>query len=106
MPALTNLQRELLELYAQDVPEEDLVEIRDQIARYFAEKASRDLEVFADANELATETTDPWAFEHNRASEPQYSDRLNTGRCACTTGSASPSVWNSATASVRAPSSS
>ncbi|MEO0560396.1 MAG: hypothetical protein AAF170_19690 [Bacteroidota bacterium] len=71
MPALTNLQRELLDLYAREVSEEDLIEIRDQIARYFAEKATRDLETFADANELATEDTDAWAFEHNRrASKP------------------------------------
>jgi hypothetical protein len=68
MPALTNLQRELLDLYAQDVTEEDLIEIRDQIARYFAEKASRGVESFADANELTTQDTDGWAFEHNRAS--------------------------------------
>jgi hypothetical protein len=36
---LSNLQRELLKLFAQNVAEEDLLAIRQLIARYFAEKA-------------------------------------------------------------------
>lgn len=36
---LSNLQRELLRLFAQNVPEKDLIAIRQLIARYFAEKA-------------------------------------------------------------------
>ncbi len=36
---LSNLQRELLKLFAQNVPEEDLIAIRELIAHYFAEKA-------------------------------------------------------------------
>ncbi|MCB0598870.1 MAG: hypothetical protein H6557_05710 [Lewinellaceae bacterium] len=36
---LTNLQRELLKLFAQNVADEDLIAIRRLIARYFAEKA-------------------------------------------------------------------
>jgi len=36
---LSNLQRELLKLFAQNVPEEDLMAIRGLIAHYFAEKA-------------------------------------------------------------------
>lgn len=36
---LTNLQRELLQLFAREVSEEDLRQIRQLLARYFAEKA-------------------------------------------------------------------
>lgn len=36
---LSNLQLELLKLFAQNVAEEDLIAIRQLIARYFAEKA-------------------------------------------------------------------
>jgi len=36
---LTNLQLELLKLFAQDVKEEDLLAIRQIIAAYFANKA-------------------------------------------------------------------
>ncbi len=38
-PSLTNLQRELLKVFAMNLPEKDLVEIRRMIARYLLEKA-------------------------------------------------------------------
>ncbi len=36
---LTNLQLELLKVFAREVPEQDLLEIRQLLAQYFAEKA-------------------------------------------------------------------
>ncbi len=36
---MSNLQREMLRLFAQDVPEKDLNAIRQLISQYFAEKA-------------------------------------------------------------------
>lgn len=41
-PPLSNLQLQLLKLYASDISEEDLKAIQRMIARYFAEKASAD----------------------------------------------------------------
>lgn len=41
-PPLSNLQLQLLKLYASGVSEEDLKAIQRMIARYFAEKASAD----------------------------------------------------------------
>lgn len=38
-PPLSNLQRQMLKLFAQEVPEEDLIAIQQLIAKYFAEKA-------------------------------------------------------------------
>lgn len=37
----SNLQLELLKLYSRNIPDEDLFAIKDFIARYMAEKASR-----------------------------------------------------------------
>ncbi|MDX1942096.1 MAG: hypothetical protein SFU99_16150 [Saprospiraceae bacterium] len=38
-PPFSNLQMELLKLYAADIPEEYLVEIKEMIARFLLEKA-------------------------------------------------------------------
>lgn len=38
-PPLTNLQMELLRLFARQLPESDLLAIRDMIAQYLLEKA-------------------------------------------------------------------
>lgn len=38
-PPLTELQMEMLKLFATKVPEKDLIEIRNMIARYLLEKA-------------------------------------------------------------------
>ncbi len=38
-PPLTNLQVELLKLFARQIPEADLLIIRDMIAKYLLEKA-------------------------------------------------------------------
>ncbi|MDO8367572.1 MAG: hypothetical protein Q7T20_12295 [Saprospiraceae bacterium] len=38
-PPLTNLQVELLKLFSRELPESDLIAIRDMIANYLLEKA-------------------------------------------------------------------
>jgi hypothetical protein len=43
--ALSNLQLQLLKLYAEGVSDHDLKAIRRMIARYFADKASADAQV-------------------------------------------------------------
>lgn len=40
-PRFSNLQLELLSLYARNVPDTDLMEIKHLLARYFADKLSR-----------------------------------------------------------------
>lgn len=73
MPAvssLTNLQRELLDLFALDLPEHDLLEVKRLLARHFAAKATADFDAFTDAEGLSVEDTDAWAFEHHRATPP------------------------------------
>jgi hypothetical protein len=66
-PPLTNLQRELLDLFALDLTEDDLREVKRLLARHFAEKASADFDVYAEEHGLSPEDTDRWAYEHRRA---------------------------------------
>ena len=65
--SLTNLQRELLELFALDLPEKELLEIRRMLARYFAGRATADLDQFLAENELTSDDLKRWAYEHERA---------------------------------------
>lgn len=73
-PALTsrearvaNLQHELLDLFATDLSDDDLREVRHLLARHFAGKATAAFDRFADAQGLTPEDTDRWAFGHERA---------------------------------------
>ncbi len=68
VPALTNLQREILNLFALDLPDDELREVRRLLARHFAEKATAGFDAFADEHGLSPEDTDRWAYEHRRAS--------------------------------------
>ena len=67
-PALTNLQRELLDLFALDLADDELREVRRLLARHFADKATAGSDKLADQQGLSAEDTDRWAFEHRRAS--------------------------------------
>jgi hypothetical protein len=51
----TNLQLELLKLYARQVPEQDLLEIRRLLAQYFMDKASDLADQIWDEKALAAE---------------------------------------------------
>ena len=64
---LSNLQKELLKLYANDVSESSLLEIKKILARYFAAKASDAMDEFWDENNLTEQTMIDWTNEHNRA---------------------------------------
>lgn len=64
---LSNLQQELLKLYAANVSDEDLYQIKLMIGNYFAEKASNAMDHFLEENNIAIETYNQWAYEHNRS---------------------------------------
>lgn len=68
---LTNLQRELLELFALELPEEELLRIRSMLAGYFAGKATAEMDHFIEEQGLTPEDLQRWAHEHERA----YTDR-------------------------------
>lgn len=64
---LSNIQKELLKLYANDVSEETLLEIKQILAKYFAEKATLAMDEFWAENSLTQQTMVDWTNEHNRA---------------------------------------
>ena len=57
---LTNMQLELLKLFRLDLPEEDLIEIQRLLARYFADKASDEMDRLWDEKGWSDETMDEW----------------------------------------------
>ena len=64
---LSKAQIELLALFERDLPEEEWIELRCLITRYFAEKATAGFDAFAEKRGLSVEETDRWAFEHRRS---------------------------------------
>jgi hypothetical protein len=65
----SNLQQELLKLYATNVPEEDLIHIKLLIGNYFAAKATQSIDDFLEKNNISSESYNKWAHEHNRAKD-------------------------------------
>jgi hypothetical protein len=64
---LSNVQKELLKLYANDVSEETLFEIKRLLAQHFAEKASRAMDNLCDEKNLTEQDMVDWTNEHHRA---------------------------------------
>ena len=62
MPAepLSNLQQELLKLYASNVDENDLLQIKRYLAKYFAEKAIKEADKIWDEKGYTNETMNQW----------------------------------------------
>jgi hypothetical protein len=65
--SMSNLQLELLKLYARDVKEADLLAIRYMIGLYFAEKATAAMDDFIENNNLSPQQLANMAYEHWRA---------------------------------------
>lgn len=65
---LSNLQLELLKLYASGIPEHQLLDIKKLLAAYFAEKVDRELESFWEENGLDDTTLEKWKKERLRTS--------------------------------------
>lgn len=66
---LTNLQQELLRLYANQVSDQTLLEIKSVLARYFAEKASVAMDESLQKQHLTPEDMNGWANGHNRSQD-------------------------------------
>ena len=63
---LSNIQRELLKLYANNISDEELFEIRVMLSQYFAKKATDEMDKFLDEHEVDENTLTKWSNEHNR----------------------------------------
>ena len=60
---LTNLQLELLKLYGTDLADEELEEVRQLLARFFARKTVREADQLWDERGLTNEDMDAWLDE-------------------------------------------
>jgi hypothetical protein len=63
---LSNLQKELLKLYANNISDESLLEIRLLLSQYFAKKATDEMDKFLDEHDIDADTLTKWSHEHNR----------------------------------------
>ncbi|MCP9763861.1 hypothetical protein [Lacihabitans soyangensis] len=63
---LSNIQAELLKLYANNLSDEDLFEIRMMLGKYFAKKATEAMDNVWDKNNLSEQDMINWTNEHNR----------------------------------------
>lgn len=64
--SFSNLQKELLKLYAAGVSDEDLLQIRLLISNYFADKATKATDAFLKEKNISTDEYNNWENEHNR----------------------------------------
>ena len=62
-PPFTNLQLELLRVYAMNLPEEDLLAIRRMIAKYLVEKARTKINQISKEKGYNQETLEQWLKE-------------------------------------------
>ena len=63
---MTNLQLELLKIFSFELPDSQLVEIKDMLSKYFANKASDEMDRLWESNNWSDETMDDWSNEHMR----------------------------------------
>ena len=62
----SNLQIELLKLYSNNVKEEQLLEIKHMLGKYFAEKATEAMDKTWEERKLTEQDMINWTNEHNR----------------------------------------
>jgi hypothetical protein len=63
---LTNLQLELLKTFSYDLSESQILEIRELLAGYFADKVTAEMDKFWEENDWSDETVEKLAREHLR----------------------------------------
>ncbi|MDB5155906.1 MAG: hypothetical protein JWR50_613 [Mucilaginibacter sp.] len=63
---LTNVQIELLKLFQYNLPEKQLVEIKNMLAKYFADTATAEMDRLWDENNWTNEEMKRWTNENLR----------------------------------------
>ncbi len=63
---MSNLQAELLKLYANNLSDTDLFEIKLMLGKYFANKATDAMDEVWEKQNLTEQDMINWANEHNR----------------------------------------
>lgn len=73
MANMSNLQLELLRLYANGVSDETLREVKEILAKYFADRATTEMGSVWDDKSLTEQDMIDWTNEHNRSeSRPRH----------------------------------
>ncbi len=70
--ALTNLQLELLQTFKYNLDEQQLLEIKELLAKYFADKATEEMDKLWDEKGWDEATMEEWSKEHMRT---EYKDQ-------------------------------
>ncbi len=68
---LTNLQLELIKLFSYNLSTNQLLEVKDLLAKYFADKATQEMDKVWGEKKLTNETMDSWLKEHLRTPSVQ-----------------------------------
>jgi hypothetical protein len=63
---LTNVQIELLKLFQYNLPEKQLAEIKNILAKYFAKTATAEMDKLWEGNDWNNDVMKAWANEHLR----------------------------------------
>ena len=63
---LTNVQIELLKLFQYNLPEKQLVEIKNMLAKYFADTATSEMDKLCEENNWNNDVMKDWANENLR----------------------------------------
>ena len=63
---LTNVQIELLKLFQYNLPEKQLAEIKNMLAKYFAATATAEMDKLWEDNDWSNDTMNTWVNEHLR----------------------------------------
>jgi hypothetical protein len=69
---LTNLQLELIKLFSYKLDEKQLLEVKSLLAKYFADKATWEMDKIWEEKGLTNETMDTWLNEHSRENSNKY----------------------------------
>ncbi|WP_375577906.1 hypothetical protein ABWH96_12705 [Marivirga tractuosa] len=67
--SLNNTQLEILKMFRYDLPQEQWDEIREMIAKYFADKVTKEVDALWDEKGWSEETMKEWSKEHMRSSK-------------------------------------
>lgn len=63
---ITNLQKELMKIFSLELTEQELYEVRNMLAKYFADRASIEMDKLWKERGYTQETINEWLNEHLR----------------------------------------
>ena len=70
---LTNLQLELIKLFNYNLSQTQLLEVKDLLSNYFADKATNEMDQLWEEKGLSDVTMDSWLNEHVRTPSEKIS---------------------------------